>query len=296
MWLPWVICGALFLTILGFITDKLLTRAALREIETTLDKILSEDTNVLLSVSSGSRSVRRLAAGLNRHLRVLRERRRRYQNGDRELTEAVVNISHDLRTPLTAMGGYLDLLAQEEMPGRVRDYLAQIESRANALRVLTEELFAYSHSFGEEGPEPPEYEEICLNAALEQNAAAFYAAFKERGITPEIKMPETKVYRRLNPSALTRILENVLYNALKYSDGDLSIALDEAGEIIFSNAASGLDEMRAGKLFNRFYTVNAARRSTGLGLSIAKTLAERMGGEMSAAYRDGRLSVRLFFP
>ena len=81
------------------------------------------------------------------------------------------------------------------------------------------------------------------------------------------------------------------YNAVKYSDGDLKIVLSEDGEIRISNHASGLSEVQAERLFDRFYTVNTARKSTGLGLSIAKALMEKMGGTITADYRENVLEI-----
>ena len=92
------------------------------------------------------------------------------------------------------------------------------------------------------------------------------------------------------------MLGNLLNNALKYSGGDLDVVLEADGTITLSNAAPGLDEVQVGRLFDRFYTVETGRRSTGLGLSIARSLTERMGGAITARYEDGRLSVVLRFP
>ena len=125
--------------------------------------------------------------------------------------------------------------------------------------------------------------------------AAFYVALNERKIIPSIKMPESKVICYLDGSALARVFSNLLNNAIKYSDGDLDIILSETGEIIFSNTASGLNEVQVGKLFDRFYTVEAARKSTGLGLAIAKTLVEQMNGTISAKYENNRLSICILF-
>jgi signal transduction histidine kinase len=131
---------------------------------------------------------------------------------------------------------------------------------------------------------------------LEESIAAFYAALKEKGITPDIHMPERKVSRCLDRYALSHVFSNLLNNAIKYSDGDLEITLSESGEIIFCNRASGLNEVQVGKLFDRFYTVEAARKSTGLGLAIARSLVEQMNGTIHAAYENGRLSIRIYFP
>lgn len=92
-----------------------------------------------------------------------------------------------------------------------------------------------------------------------------------------------------------RIFSNILSNALKYSDGDLEITLNDSGKIIFTNTAKGLDEIQVGKIFDRFYTVENARTSTGLGLSIAKSLAERMSGKIYASYGNEKLSIIVDF-
>jgi hypothetical protein len=82
---------------------------------------------------------------------------------------------------------------------------------------------------------------------------------------------------------------------MKYSDGDLDITLSETGEITFSNMASSLSEVQVGKLFDRFYTVEVARKSTGLGLAIARTLVEQMNGTIYATYENDRLSIHILF-
>lgn len=97
-----------------------------------------------------------------------------------------------------------------------------------------------------------------------------------------------------NENALTRVLGNIISNAIKYSDGDMKITLSENGEITFSNMAYGLDEIQVGRLFDRFYTVETARKSTGLGLAISKTLIEEMNGTISAEYENSRLSIHIF--
>lgn len=102
--------------------------------------------------------------------------------------------------------------------------------------------------------------------------------------------------RLLDRTALSRIYSNLLQNALKYSDGDLNIELTESGGITFSNTAAELTEVQVGRLFDRFYTVEAARNSTGLGLSIARTLVEQMHGTISARYEDNKLFIHILFP
>lgn len=293
-WL-WSLIAILLIIIVLLIIKICLMKKSAREIsESFLDR-LTEDTNTLIDISSRDRHMRKLAQEINIQLNKLKEERHRFQQGDRELKDAVTNISHDLRTPLTAVCGYLDLLDREEKSEDAGRYLAVIRSRTEILRQLTEELFRYSvfTSAADKAPGEP----VILNRLLEDSISAFYAALKQRGITPRITLPEEKIRRTLSRSACSRLFGNLISNALKYSDGDLEITLKDTGEIIFSNHASRLDRIQVERLFDRFYTVETASSlSNGLGLSIARTLTEQMGGTISAGYEDGILRICILFP
>ena len=289
MLLPWVLCGVLAVLAAVLFGKLYLLRTGMDQLREQLSDWMETETNTLLSVSSNDRHLRKLASDLNRQLRELRKMRRRYLDGDRELGEAVTNISHDLRTPLTAVFGYLDLLEREQRSENAARYLLAVRDRAEALKQLTEELFRYSVILSAQ--EPMELAELCVNGVLEESLAAFYAALTQRGIVPEIIIPEQKIIRTGNKTALLRVFGNILSNAVKYSDGDLRVELKESGEAFFSNTARGLGEAEVGKLFHRFFSVETARNSTGLGLAIAKTLTEQMGGEIGAAYEEDVLSI-----
>jgi signal transduction histidine kinase len=289
----WTVILLLTIALAALGAKVYLLRKGARQLRESLKERLTEETNTLLSLSTRDREMRRLASCLNQELRDLRRDRLRYQQGDRELKEGVANMSHDLRTPLTAICGYLELLKGQPLPPDTHRYLEQIENRTQAMKRLTEELFRYSVAASSQ---ELDLRTVDLDRALEESLLSFYGTFESRCITPEVTLPQTKVERLLDPSALNRVLGNILGNALKYSAGDLAVTLDETGTISFSNLAPGLDQVAAGRLFDRFYTVEAARNSTGLGLSIAKLLTERMGGTIGAAYDGGRLIVTLSFP
>ncbi len=292
--LPWLLCGTLFVIALALFFRLRLLQKALDEIAAQLGDRLSSDTNNPIFLSTRDHHARKLAAALNVQLKELRRQRQRYENGDRELKEAVINVSHDLRTPLTAMCGYLELLERGDKTSDQARYLALIADRAEAMRQLTDELLRYSVAAG--GEEKPALEPVDLNAAVEEAVASFYGALVEGGVTPTVSLPKSRVVRSLDRAALFRVLGNLLNNALKYSGGDLDVLLTSDGAITLSNAAPGLDEVQVGRLFDRFYTVESGRSSTGLGLSIARSLTERMGGGISARYEAGRLAVTLYFP
>ena len=287
-----VIIGILLLIIFVLLAKVYFLRKSAQEIAEAFRDRLTVDTNTLIDISTRDPYMRKLASDINTQLRLLRKQRHKYLSGDRELKEAVTNISHDLRTPLTAICGYLDLLDKEDKSKNTSRYLSLIANRVEAMKQLTEELFRYSVilSTGELVLEP-----VCVNGVLEESIAAFYGALTSRNIQPEIQITETRIERQLNREALGRVFSNILNNALKYSDGDLEVFLHDDGEIIFSNTASRLNEVQVGKLFDRFFTVEAARNANGLGLAISKTLIEQMGGSISAELVNKKLIIHIRF-
>lgn len=293
LWL-WAVIGILTMIIIALLIKLHILQKAVKEIETAFTDRLITDTNTLIHSSSNDKYIRHLANTINQQLRKLRKERHRFQQGDLELKCTVTNISHDLRTPLTAICGYLDLLEQEEKSETVDRYIRVIKDRAELLTQLTEEFFRYSVILSTKNDDIQK--PVIINHVLEESIAAFYAVLHERNIVPEIQIPEVKVIRILDYSKLSRVFSNLLSNTIKYSDGDLKINLLENGEIIFSNQASRLDEIQVGKLFDRFYTVEAARKSTGLGLAISKTLIEQMNGTITAKYIENQLRIHIFFP
>lgn len=289
-----VVIGLLVIVIIILFIKLFLVQKAAREIQEAFTERLMTETNTLIDVAYRDKTMLKLAKSLNRELCKLRSERHRFQQGDLELKNAVTNISHDLRTPLTAICGYLELLEREEKTETVNRYIEIIKERVEILTQLSEELFSYSVVISKKNH--IKKEQVVINTVLEESIAAFYTVLTERNIVPEIDLSEKKVIRILDRSALMRVFSNLLSNVVKYTDGDLKIVLTEWGEITFSNKAYGLDEIQVGRLFDRFYTVETARKSTGLGLAIAKTLIEEMNGSISAEYENGRLSIHILFP
>lgn len=282
--MKYLMFGILCTTISALAIKIYVLHKGLIEIDRCLEDILSQDTNRQITLSSRDRAIRRLASRLNVHLGQLRRSQLKYTNGDRELKEAITNISHDLRTPLTAISGYLELLEREHHSTEVLRCLEIIRNRTEHMKQLTEELFRYSLALSvpEERPQL-----LSLNRVLEESLLSFYEALRKKGITPAVSMPKEPVMRTLDPAALSRIFQNVLGNAVKYSGGDLAVRLTEDGTVTCSNTAPNLNPLLAEQLFERYYTVETvsspkSEGSTGLGLSIARLLTKRLGGEISA--------------
>lgn len=325
----WGLFGVCAAIIMMLCVKILLMRKAAEEIREGISYRLRTDTNTLLDIASRDKAMCALAESLNEELRALRRQRQIYYQGNLALKEAVTNISHDIRTPLTAIRGYLELLEGEEKSENITRYLNVIEERTAVLSQLTEELFQYTvaapiassmateddngteHGWGqaERGAElsaegsrsegsgsQQDQLEADLGRLIEESVLASYGALIQKGIEPDVQLPEEKVKCRINGKTTRRILENILNNAMKYSDGDLYITLNEQGEVLFSNHALLMDAVQTGRLFDRFYTVENAKTATGLGLAIAKQLTEQMGGSITAWYEDGMLYLKLCFP
>lgn len=286
----WVLASAIALIVVLLIKIYLLKKSA-REIGDKFADRLKTDTNTLVDISSRDKDMCELADSINKQLKILRKEHLQYHQGNTELKNAITNISHDLRTPLTAIAGNLYMIGKTDDLSEIREYVGAIEERTEAMKQLTEELFRYSIIVS--GDSEVVTEEVFVNQALQESISSFYPVLTEKGITPQIHITDTRIVRNVNRSELARVFSNLLNNAVKYSDGDLEITLSDPGEITFSNTAKELSTVEVEQLFDRFYTVEAAHHSTGLGLSIARTLVKRMGGTITADYDNGRLTIRI---
>ena len=144
MVIPWFLCGFLLCISVLLVLKLYLMKKDLNNLSIEFRNNLESDTNNLLTVSTCDRDVRKLVAEINIGIEQLRYHRHRYMNGDRELKEAITNISHDLRTPLTGICGYLELLKDENDLTAIKSYISLIQNRVSCLKQLSEELFCYS--------------------------------------------------------------------------------------------------------------------------------------------------------
>ena len=165
--LPWLLCVVLLMIALASFARLRLLQNSLDDIGRQLGERLSSDTNNPIFLSSRDLHALKLAAELNVQLKELRRQRQQYENGDRELKEAVTNVSHDLRTPLTAICGYLDLLEREETSPDAARYLDLVRDRTDHLRQLTEEFFQYAVALSARSGGSPEA--VSLGPALEES-------------------------------------------------------------------------------------------------------------------------------
>lgn len=283
-----VLCISIFL-----IFKILIMKNEIKNIGESLINILKLDTNNLITISSTDNDLKKLANTLNKSLKELRQLELEYKNGNQELKSSITNISHDLRTPLTAIRGYLDLMDNDNLTDKQIHYLKIIDNKVKDLTELTEQLFDFSKSIDIQNE--IKKENICINDILEESIVGFYSLFKEHNITPKIDICNEKVIRLLNRNMLKRIFENIISNAIKYGENDFNVKLYSNGKIEFSNKTDMLDSTSLEKMFARYYTVKSARKSNGIGLSIAKQLVDLSGGQIKAIYKDNNLIIEVIF-
>ena len=290
MWI--YIISIILCMVLLFLAIKLyLIKKSIKEIRVSINKIIKADTNQLLTISSSDKEMKKLANDLNKELQDLRKEKLQYQNGNQELKRIITNISHDMRTPLTAISGYIDLM--KENKEKQKEYMKIIEKKTEELTLLTDQLFDFSKTM-DIGVEM-QREKCCINEILEETLANIYHFFKEKQIEPKLEICTQKIYKDLDKHSIIRVFENILSNVCKYSDGDFKVTLNEKGIITFSNKATSLDATTVQKIFDRYFTVENAKKSTGLGLSISKQLVKLNGGKISAKYVNEYLIIQIEF-
>ena len=290
---------SLVIALVAAIIKIVLLRRGFDELTENIEDQVKGKTQIPVTLTTTDPCAKRAAETINRELTNLQNERNAYQDGNRKVAQAVTEISHDIRTPLTAINSYLDLMQEETDEELKAQYLERIKSRTLSLSELADELFKYSTStdpsrYPVENKEAPS-EPIDICRVLEECILSFYAAFTKKGIEPEIELPEEPIFVICDRKDANRIFENIISNAIKYADDGLTVKLDTSGSVVFSNPAPDLTPVSAAKLFDRYYTVKEGSSSTGLGFSIAKELIDRNGGSIDSSLVDGILSISVSF-
>ena len=268
------------------------TNIELKNITRELKEITEKDTNLLLSTSSGDKSIKILVDSLNKELKKLLSLKREYTKGIFDVKKSAENIAHDIRTPLTAIKGYVDLLEKEELSEEGRKYLEIIKGRVDYMKEMIDELFL-SLSMKSRGV--LNLSNIDAKSILEEALVSNYKEFEKKGMTPSFITPNEKVIIKADSKALYRAYSNIISNALKYGEGEFKVEMDEKGNTIFSNLAPNMDSVEANKLLDRYYTISDAKASSGIGLSISKEILQEMGGELKVKLENQRLYISIIY-
>lgn len=258
----------------------------------------AEGGSAPLRLAAPNMAAEELMAQVSALLREGEDQRSDFRRREQALRRQIANVSHDLRTPLTSILGYLQLLEKEELSGEERrEYLTIIEGRARVLQSLIASFYDLSRL--EAGEYPILREKVDIREVLGELLSAFYDEL-EAHFQVCVELPEGLPSVWGDRAAMTRVYSNLLRNALEHGSGALAIAA-WAGEgevtVRVSNGGAELTQEELPHVFDRFYTTDQTRsgRNTGLGLAIVRALTEQMGGKAEAKLTGDVFSVILYW-
>jgi len=292
----WIACGLLVALCAAMLIVLLRKKSDIRQLGKRLSEIIATDTNARLTTQTFDKDIAALAKNANVLLAKSRSDFVKAQRLEADLKRAILNISHDLRTPLTSAKGYLQLLEAQGISNPSNDtkrYQGIIRGRLDNLSALMDNLFAFSRALDENISTENENIGNILRDALTDS----YAELESRGFAVESSISDTPMHCLCDKNALERVLQNLIKNAYVHGKEYLRVVL-WGNTIEIANKAEGLENLDVSRIFDRFYTADAARthKRTGLGLAIAKELTERMGGKISARQEEDMLVVRISLP
>jgi signal transduction histidine kinase len=261
--------------------------------------IKENETRLRLTSSNDYKELKQLIEEVNSLVNSVETKKSALCQKENEISETITSLSHDIRTPLTSLDGYFQLLSSDDVSaGDKKRYIGIIKNRIDALNNILDELFTFA-KLNDEGF-TLETERINLTEIVTVAAFSFYEDFKNIGAEPVIDIPEKPMYINGNSEALMRVFQNIMKNALTHGT-DIKITLTEnEGKAIYSceNSFDKTVEIDTEHIFDRFYKADKSRneKGTGLGLSIAKGLCEKMKGEISAKAENESFSITVEFP
>lgn len=242
------------------------------------------------------REIEMLAIEINNQIDLTKRANAEKRLTEHELKQAISYISHDIRTPMTSILGYIQLLELDEITPELRkEYTNTIKNSAGRLKVLLEDFFELSTI--EQADYPVKIEVIKLNHLILEVLLGFYEEFNKKNLEPSIKIPDKDIIIMGDPSAVKRVIENLVVNAIRHSSGNVSIQLKKYNstvQLTISNSVKQLSEQDLNHLFDRFYKADQTRtgKGTGLGLPIAKSLMEKMNGSLTGELIENQLYMK----
>lgn len=261
--------------------------------------LMKHDSNMLIHREFGLGGIGMLSDRLNDLLELRRKEKQYYQEKETLIADTYTNLSHDIRTPLTSLDGYFQLMEACENVEEQRRYLNIIHERIHSLNEMLEELFMFTKLKNESYR--LELTSCCINRILKETVFSYYDDWVRREIQPDIQITEEQLYIDGNKQGLSRIIQNVIKNGLDHGEKKIRIVLKrEQNQAVLriSNQVIASEQIDIEHVFDRFYKADAARSktSTGLGLSIAKEFVRRMNGEIGAKIEENEFIVEMSFP
>lgn len=273
-------------------------RRQIKNVKSQISFLNQHETNMLITSDQKSGCVAELTDELNTLIEQTAALRKEIADNESHLKDTIINLSHDIRTPLTSMDGYFQLLLKSDDPVERQQYAAVISDRLSSLKEMLDELFTYAKLTNK--AYEVELSPCAVNEILLSVLFSFYKDIKQRGIEPLVNVPEQDIFIQGNAPALRRIFQNILKNCIEHGNNQLSVRLINTADtvqIYFENDYQTQEPIDANKVFDRFYKADGARSktSTGLGLSIAKELVERLNGSITGYIQNGYFIIIITF-
>ncbi len=264
-----------------------------------LKKLNSEGKIEKLRLSLPNKNIENLIVEINTLIDDKRKMENIYKEKDMELREAIANMSHDLRTPLTSIMGYVYLLNDDKLDKEERkEYLKIIEKRSLVLNDLITNFYGLSRIQADQYE--IKFEPVNLELVLGEIIAAFYETLDYKFGEPEINIEEGLGPVLGDKQALNRTFTNLIENIIKHGEGEVKISLKKKNKYIvmeFSNKAEELESKDVNRIFEKFFTKDRMRtgQNTGLGLAIVKLLVEKQGQKIEAKKVGNRLVINIIW-
>lgn len=270
----------------------------IKNVKSQISFLNQHETNMLITSDQKSGCVAELTDELNTLIEQTAALRKEIADNESHLKDTIINLSHDIRTPLTSMDGYFQLLLKSDDPEERQQYAAVISDRLSSLKEMLDELFTYAKLTNK--AYEVELSPCAVNEILLSVLFSFYKDIKQRGIEPLVNVPEQDIFIQGNEPALRRIFQNILKNCIEHGNNQLSVRLINTADtvqIYFENDYQTQEPIDANKVFDRFYKADGARSktSTGLGLSIAKELVERLNGSITGNVKNDIFTISITF-
>lgn len=269
----------------------------IKSIGKQLENISEGKTEKKIDVSLLDKDIEYLAGNINKNINLQKQLRIESLRNEQKLKDSIASISHDLRTPLTSIIGYLQLLEKSELSENQKEKISIIKKKSEILHNLITNFFEIT--IIENDRMHINLEKINMNNFLSDAMLQNIMPFKEAGIEPIFDLPNTTIFIEGDKIILQRIVQNLISNILKYGSSYVKISLvkKEHVELCFANKIQDPKKIDVNLLFEKFYTADKSRSSgsTGLGLSIVKLLAERINAKAVAEIKEDILTLKIIF-
>ena len=267
-------------------------------IKTQLEFLIDNNSQMRISTGFSIKPFLEFAEIINKFLDSFHNKEKIYINKEKYLQNTIRGLSHDIRTPLTSLDGYLQVVGKGVQNPNNQKYFDIMKKRIESLNNILDQLFTFVKLQEEEYK--LEMEEIDISSLALETLLNYYEDFKFRNIEPQIDFPKDKIFIRANTDALERIFQNIYKNILEHGTNPLSLSISKNyNKIIFvsKNKIKGDLKVNKDEVFKEFYKADNSRKgsSTGLGLAITKALVEKLDGQISADIEDDIFIIKIIF-